>query len=407
MKNNEQDQEPKKLKIGFFIDTFFPMVDGVIMVVDNYARRLCNIADVTIFTTKTRKKHDDSKLPYKVVRCNMFPVYGLDYDLPLPRLSGKFKKTLKNSNLDIVHIHSPFGIGKMGVKYAKKHNIPVVATMHSQYKKDFLKETHNWKWLSNVLLGKVMKVFNACDECWAVNSNVAKIYHEEYGANSLPYVHNNGTDLKNIQDTSFKDELREKYKIEKDEKVFLFVGRLTVLKNILFIVRSLKLVKDMGMKFKMLFVGSGPDEQQLKNLIKELKLKNEVKLLGKITNREIMAKLYSLSDLFLFPSLYDCSSLVQIEAASQKTPTLFLEEAATADAVNHNFNGYLSSNSEESYANTIMDIFSDTKKYKEVCNKAFDDLYLSWDDAVNIALKDYYRLIESKQKSNNQISNEK
>jgi hypothetical protein len=30
----------KKLKIGLFIDTFFPMVDGVIMVVDNYARRL-------------------------------------------------------------------------------------------------------------------------------------------------------------------------------------------------------------------------------------------------------------------------------------------------------------------------------------------------------------------------------
>ena len=28
----------KKLKIGIFIDTFFPMVDGVVMVVDNYAK---------------------------------------------------------------------------------------------------------------------------------------------------------------------------------------------------------------------------------------------------------------------------------------------------------------------------------------------------------------------------------
>jgi hypothetical protein len=29
-----------RLKIGFFIDTYFPMVDGVIMTVDNYAKRL-------------------------------------------------------------------------------------------------------------------------------------------------------------------------------------------------------------------------------------------------------------------------------------------------------------------------------------------------------------------------------
>ena len=39
----------KRLKIGLFIDTFFPMIDGVIMVVDNYARRLAKFNDVTVF----------------------------------------------------------------------------------------------------------------------------------------------------------------------------------------------------------------------------------------------------------------------------------------------------------------------------------------------------------------------
>lgn len=387
----------KKLKIGFFIDTFFPMVDGVVMVVDNYARRLSEIADVTVFTTKTRKKYDDAKLPYKVIRCNMIPLLALDYDIPVPRMSGKFKKTLHNADLDIVHIHSPFGVGKMGMKYARKHNIPCVATMHSQYKKDFLKETHNCKWLSNILLKKVMKVFNACDEYWAVNSNVAEIYYKEYGANKLPKVHNNGTDIKNLKDTTFKKDLRTKYNIAKDERVFLFVGRLTTIKNILFIVNSLKYVKDKGFKFKMLFVGSGPDEQLLRKQINDLGLSEEVMLLGKIMDREELAQIYSLADLFLFPSLYDCSSLVQIEAASQKTPALFLEEAATADTVTHNINGYLAPNNEEKYANEILNIFSDEDKYNKVCEQSYVDLYLSWDDAVKIALKDYYRLIEEKQ----------
>lgn len=390
----EKKQNEKRLKIGFFIDTFFPMVDGVVMVVDNYARRLTEIADVTVFTTKPRKKYDDSKFPYKVVRCPKIPLYGLDYDCPLPNLSRKFKIQIDLGDFDIVHIHSPFGVGKAGVKYAKKHNIPVVATMHSQYKKDFLKETHNCKWLSNILLKKIMKVFNSCDECWAVNQNVANIYYKEYGAKTLPIVHNNGTDLEPLESKDFIKELKSKYNIQKDEKTFLFVGRLTVLKNIDFIVRSLKILKSRNFKFKMLFIGSGPDEEKLKSLINSLQLNNDVLLLGRIMDRTDIAKHYALADLFLFPSMYDCSSLVQIEASSQHTPTVFLKDAATADTVTHNVNGYLSESSEEDYANCIEEIFKNEKKYKEVADNSFNDLYLSWNKAVKIAKNDYERLIK-------------
>ena len=38
-----------RLKIALFIDTYFPMIDGVVMVVDNYAKRLQEYADVTVF----------------------------------------------------------------------------------------------------------------------------------------------------------------------------------------------------------------------------------------------------------------------------------------------------------------------------------------------------------------------
>ena len=62
----------KKITIGFFIDTFFPMVDGVIMVVDNYARRLTKYANVIVFAPKIAgKKFDYKTLPYKVV-CTVF-----------------------------------------------------------------------------------------------------------------------------------------------------------------------------------------------------------------------------------------------------------------------------------------------------------------------------------------------
>ena len=124
----------KKITIGLFVDSFFPMTDGVIMVVDNYARRLVKYANVIVFAPKYRKKYDDSKLPYQVIRCNSFEPAFFDYLLPVPKLDMKFYKKLNSCNLDIVHIHSPFTLGKVGVKYAKERNIPCIGTMHSQFK---------------------------------------------------------------------------------------------------------------------------------------------------------------------------------------------------------------------------------------------------------------------------------
>lgn len=392
---NNEDQD-EKLRIALFIDTFYPMIDGVVQVVDNYARILSRDCDVTVFTIKPRSgTYDDSILPYKVVRCKRIKVSFLDYDLPVPSLDKDFQNEIFRKKFDIIHIHSPFGIGKLGVKYAKKNNVPVVATMHSQFYKDFLKESHS-KTIAKMLLKKVMKVFNSCDECLAVNSEVAKIYFNEYKAKTMPLTRNNGTDMKPIIDIGKISKLKQEYGITDDEKVLLFVGRLTVLKNILFIADCMKKLKDKNFKFKMLYVGSGPDEDKLKEKIEALGLADDVKLLGRIADRDRLACIYKMADLFVFPSLYDCSSLVQIESSCQSTPALFIQGSATSDGVIDGVNGYLADNSIDSYADKILQIFADMSQYNNVCTQCYEDLYLSWDKAVELAKQDYIRLIEDK-----------
>ena len=141
----------KKINIGLFIDTFYPMIDGVILVVDNYAKRLSKYANVFVFAPRIpHKRYDDSVFNYKVIRCRSMDVSFVDYSLPLPDFDIKFKKELEKCDLDIVHIHSPATLGRIGVNYAIRHNIPVVATMHSQYKQDFMRATKS-KYISNKL----------------------------------------------------------------------------------------------------------------------------------------------------------------------------------------------------------------------------------------------------------------
>lgn len=388
----------KKITIGLFNDSFYPMTDGVVMVVDNYARRLSKIANVIVFVPSYKgKEYDDSVFPYKVVRCHSLDVPFLDYSLPLPKLDIKFRKILNQYNLDIVHIHSPFTVGAAGLNYAKKKHIPCIATMHSQFRQDFYKATHSNK-IADFLTKRMIKLFNKCDECWAVNKEVARIYFEEYGYKTVPRVMNNGTDLLPVDESEANKIINKTYNIKNDEKVFLFVGRLNTLKNILFIVEALAKVKELApeIKFKMLFVGAGQDENQLRKHIDFFNMNNEIIICGKVTDRYLLECYYRRATLFLFPSVYDASSLVQIEAASQETPTVFLKNTATAATVTENVNGFLSDYSVEAYAKKIIDIVNDEKFYKQVSKKASEDLYITWDALVEEVYTLYLEMINKK-----------
>ncbi len=84
---------------------------------------------------------------------------------------------------------------------------------------------------------------------------------------------NNATEMKLVTEPKIaRKYINEKYNIKDNELVFIFVGRINTLKNIFFIVDSLKLLKTKKprLKFKMLFVGSGQDEEKLKQKISEL-----------------------------------------------------------------------------------------------------------------------------------------
>ena len=396
--NNKQISKTNKITIGLFIDTFFPMIDGVTMVVDNYAKRLTKYANVIVFAPEYPKaQYDDSKFSYKVVRCKSVKMPIIDYSLPMPKIDKEFMHGLNNTKLDIVHIHSPFTIGKIGVEYAKKNNVPAIATMHSQYKKDFLRAV-KFEPFANLLTKVIIRQYNKCDECWAVNSEIAKIYYEEYKYKKLPKVMGNATDMKPVENMEqAKKLINEKYNISPDEKVFLFVGRINNLKNVFLIANSLKILKEKyNPKFKMLFVGSGQDEDELKSIIDKNNMNQDIIMCGKISDRELLANIYARADLFLFPSLYDASSIVQIEAASQKTPTLFVEGAATTATITENVNGFISQNNEENFAEKINEIINNNALYDSVCENVYKDIYINWDSQVSKVFDSYMEIIRAR-----------
>ena len=376
----------KRLKIGIFMDSFYPAIDGVVLVVDNLAKMLSKFNDVVVVVPDTESKVEDFSRPYNVIRIKSYSIPFTEYKLgkTLSKNSKVFK-TLVKEKFDVIHIHSPFTIGRLGVKVAKALNVPCIATMHTRFDFEIKKVVKN-KLITKLVIKNLIKVYNDCDNAIAVNHAMKKVF-KDYGYKSVPEVIYNGTDLLPL---SNKEEMITKvnklYDLKKDDIVFLFVGRLTSIKNIFFILDSLKKLKEDGFKFKMLYVGTGPDEKKLKTRIEEYNMTDEVIMTGRITDRMLLSGIYARASLFLFPSLFDASSLVQIEAAVNETPGLFIEGSVTSDTVLNNVSGFTTTLDETIYKDKIKEIISNPKLLSEVSKNAREMLGKNW---YEIALETY------------------
>ncbi len=389
---NEYNNNGKKT-IVHFCDTYYPIVDGVIKVMENYATRQSKNYNIVMVVPKHKGKIVVPHKDYLVIGINGMYFKFVNYDLAFPEVDSYLKNTLKKLRIELIHSHSPFNVGSFAAKLAKKLKVPLVMTMHSQYKVDFLKYTKS-EAIANMLTSNITKVFNKSTEVWTMHQKVADALIG-YGYKGTFSFMPNATDYKIPKDpNNLRHLINEKYNLKDDELVFLFVGRLVNQKNIQFIIDALDVLNKKGVNFKMFFVGVGPDEQELREHIEKCKLNNKVILTGLIKSREELSAYYQRANLFLFPSTYDTSSLVQIEAATFKTPGVFIENTATAQTITDRHNGYLSKEDANTYAETILEAISDKDRLKQVSENAHKELYVSWDQVAERTQERYEYLIK-------------
>ena len=385
-----------RLKVGIFMDSFYPAIDGVVLVIDNLAKELSKFCDVTVVVPYTETIKDDKKRDYSVIRIRSIKIPTTEYRLGEYKFtSSRAYQKLLRKHFDIIHIHSPFTVGYLGLRIAKEMNIPCVATMHTRFDYEFRKVLDN-QMIINYVIDHIASIYNKCDATIAINNKMIKVF-KDFGYKGKPTVIYNGTDLKPLENKEENIRIaKEKYGIKKDEAVFLFVGRITEIKNIFFILEALRILKKENYKFKMLYVGTGPDEEKLKERIEDYQMENEVIMTGRIEDRNLLSSIYAMADLFLFPSLFDASSLVQIEAAVNETPGLFIEGSVTSDTVINDVSGFTSKDSTHAYAKRIKEIMNDKKLLNKVSKNAKEMLGKSWDSIAKETYKFYLNQIKIK-----------
>ncbi|MBQ7977244.1 MAG: glycosyltransferase [Clostridia bacterium] len=389
-----------KKTVCYFCDTYYPILDGVIVTLNNYARLQSQNYNIVVCVPKHKGKVTISK-DYLVLGVSSMFFKFVNYDLAFPDIDNDFKAIIKKLRIDIIHSHSPFNMGNFACKLAKKRKIPLVCTFHSQYKQDFYKATKN-EALTHMLLDSIMKNFKPATEVWTMNDACVRTIRE-YGYKGKVHLIPNSTHKvrpENID--ALIEQANEKWGLANVENVFIFVGRLVSQKNILLIPEALKILKERGVKFKMYYVGTGPDENKLRKLIEELELQDDIILLGRVEDAEL-EMIFARSTLMLFPSVYDTSSLTQIEAATFDTPCLLIKDSVTAGTITDNQNGFLALNDATNYAERIMEIIADKDLYEKVKSVVYEQLFVSHEDVAKMVAERYEYLMEHNDRRNEKI----
>ena len=380
-----------KLKVGEFTDLFYPTLNGVTKVVDKLSNALgeTDCAEVRVSATRGKK----GRLPeppedraYELVTCRGFTVPIQKDTTSLPGLDRKYRKEIASKPLDILHCHTMGGQFKMAKKLKKEWDVPIVATLHAQADLD-LKKFLKAQWLVNKIMHGMMKSYNSCDEIWSLNTGM-RDYAVKWGADpSKIRVVGNACDYRYPENPKkICEEFDREHGIGADETVFLFVGRLLDYKNIFFTLDALKILKERGLKFRMYYVGEGPDGGRLKRAVAEYGMEDCVSLEGKVIDRKKLAAYYLRAKLFLFPSLFDAFSIVQLEAAAHKTPTLFLKGSVTSSGFVDGQNMFESGHSPEAFADRVEEILKNSELYERVSEGCYREMYRSWEDyARNVA----------------------
>jgi len=126
----------------------------------------------------------------------------------------------------------------------------------------------------------------------------------------------------NRLDYSVIEELRNGYGISTEDKMILFVGRLTPAKGIVNLVKAMPTVISRHPEVKLVILGRGELEKTILDLISRLGIADNVKPNFIFVSEEERILHYGACDIAVFPSLYEPSGIVALEAMAMAKPVV-------------------------------------------------------------------------------------
>jgi len=380
------------LTIGMFTDTYVPQINGVATLLPILDRLLGRLGHkVYIFAPSyegRRPKLEDGHI-------FRFPALRFIYHKESRVTIPYFREARRAfEELDLVHSHTPFSLGVLGIRVAHRYAIPHLHTYHTLFT-EYLHYLPRYLRPSPKMVARISAAFcNRCDGV-TVPSNPMREELISYGIRVPVYTLPFGMDLEDFSGEPRVD-MRARLGIPKAERVLLCAGRVAEEKNISFVLRSFGLMLEEMPNLMLVIAGDGPARPRLELEARELGIASRVIFTGYVAWRELI-DYYKQADLFVYGSKTETQGIVFVESLAAGTPVVAVGEMGAKEAVEDGVSGLLVEEDEEIFAKAVTQLLRDEERLKQMGRAALERAYkMSAQRSVERLLEIYKELIEAK-----------
>ena len=310
------------------------------------------------------------------------------YTIPSPRAEKELKLSLERLKPDIVHASltlSPLDFRLPEI--CNQLNLPLVGTFHPPFDEKNRNLTASTQQLTYQLYAPSLSKFDRI----IVFSETQKKVLEKLGlSKEKQIVIANGVNeniWKPLIGRNKKhDEIKKKLG---DGRIFLYMGRIAMEKNIDALLRSWRQTKTNNCK--LVIVGDGPTKPTLENSFSKL---SEDKLIwwGAEMNLETRVAIMQIAEVFFLPSLVEGLSLSLLEAMSTGTACVATDAGADGEVLNNGAGIVISTEDVETQLTTIIPILLEHPSFtKDLGEKARERVFNRYTIKKNIdSLEEVY-----------------
>jgi glycogen(starch) synthase len=333
------------LRIAFFVWEYPPaLVGGLGTYAEYITREYVSMGnDVTVFTLnpgnlKTREimKGVEVHRPLVADASNVFPMFVVDdlrnwgtnirmfnnifiYNV---LSASKFINSMvkkEGLNYDVVCVHDWLS-SVAGLMVKNETRVPVAFHVHStewgRAGGQGSEVVSHLEWATSQKVDKIVTVSHAMQEDLARHgwpkSKISVVW--------------NGVDPDEYSPSKCEprevDEIRCKYRIKPDEKMILFLGRLTWVKGVTNLVQAMPTVLSEYSSAKLVILGKGEQQNDILETASRLGISERVACRFEFVPERERILHYAASDVCIFPSIYEPFGIVSLEAMSMGKPII-------------------------------------------------------------------------------------
>ncbi len=297
---------------------------------------------------------------------SMSNVVSKEDRLVRPSAFPAFVRTLERFNPDVIHINTEMTAYIAARGYARLRGYPLLITSHTDYE-DYISNyitivpARLLRATVRFLMRSIFRTADIIITPSRTQEQKLKAYHIRKRFIVIP---TGITDDFVPQDReavlAYRAKLDRRFPGLAGKRILLFAGRITIEKDVKFLVPVLRRLVGCREDVTLLLAGDGPGRAPVETAVKRAGLQDRCFFMGYVQRSELPL-VYASADVFVFPSKTETQGLCTIEAMGTGLPVVAIGEMGTRDVMRGDHGGFMVPDDKREFSQAVLRLLDDDR----------------------------------------------